>query len=104
MATANFEVIKGDTFLKSVTFRVKGTNVPVNITGATVSGKVKKTALTNLTCAVTNGALGTFTFGLSSVQTALLEVGIHLIEVQITYADLTVKTLIVGNLVVKDQL
>lgn len=104
MAQANFEIIKGDTFLKSVTFRVKGTNSPVVITGATVAGVVKKTSTTSLTCVIVNGALGQFTFGLSSVQTAALETGINQIEVQITFADSTVKTLITGNLVVKDQL
>lgn len=102
---ANFSVIKGDTFRKSATFTSKSTGTAVNLTGSTISGKVKKnTSETPLTCTITNAVEGKFTFELSSAQTSLLEAGPTQIEVKITYADLTVKTIIVGNVVVMDSL
>ena len=105
MALVNFEVTKGDTFFKSCTFRNKGTNVPVNLTGAVFSGiVVKGVSSVPLTCAVVSASLGQFSFGLSPAQTALLVAGIYQIQVQVMYADTTVKTLITGNLVVQEQL
>lgn len=98
---ANFSVIKGDTFSRSCTFRNKTSLSPVNLTGATVSGKAGALALT---CTVTNAVGGVFSFGLSAVQTATLTTGINLIEIQVTYSDLTVQTLFNGNLVAEDQI
>lgn len=98
---ANFSVIKGDTFLRNCTFRNKTTSVPVNLTGATISGKI---GTTSLTCTITNAASGTFSFGLSPAQTPALTTGINPIEVQVTYADTTVQTLFTGNVNVLDQL
>jgi hypothetical protein len=101
MAIANFSVVKGDTFTRNCTFRNKSTLVPVNLTGATITGKV---GTTSLTCALTVAASGTFSFGLSSAQTAALTKGINPIEVQVQYSDLTIQTLFSGNLVVVEQL
>lgn len=98
---ANFSVIKGDTFLRNCTFRNKSTGVPVNLTGATISGKI---GTTNLTCSITSAVNGTFTFGLSAAQTPALTLGLNPIEVQVTYADTTVQTLFNGNINVLDQL
>ena len=101
---ANFSVIKGDTFSKSPTFRRKDTKAPVDLTGATISGKVKQgTNEVALTCALVNASAGQFSFGLSATQTAALPSGVNQIEVQVTYADTTVQTLITGNLVVLEQ-
>ncbi len=97
---ANFSVIRGDTFLRNCTFRNKSTLVPVNLTGATISGKA---ANLTLTCTIVNAANGTFTFGLTAAQTPNLELGIQPIEVQVTYADTTVQTLFTGNINVLEQ-
>jgi hypothetical protein len=96
-AKANFTVVQGDTFSKTPTFRRKTTKVPINLTGATISGTAAGLALT---CAVTNGPAGQFSFGLSAVQTAGVPIGVHTYEVICTYADSTVQTLLQGNLVV----
>lgn len=97
-AKANFNVIRGDTFSKSPTFRRKTTKEPINLTGATITGTA---AGWPLTCTITNPTAGQFTFGLSSSQTPILPLGVQTIEVICTYADLTVQTLIQGNLVVE---
>lgn len=97
---ANFSVIRGDTFLRNCTFRNKTSNTPINLTGATITGKVGST---DLTCAITSAVNGQFSFGLSSVQTAALILGINSIEVQVTYSDLTVQTLFTGNINVLEQ-
>lgn len=97
---ANFSVVKGDTFLRNCTFRNKTSGTPVNLTGATITGKC---GTLDLTCAVTNAAQGQFSFGLSAAQTPNLVTGINKIEVQVTYADLTVQTLFTGNLITQEQ-
>lgn len=97
---ANFSVIKGDTFTRTCTFRNKTSGTPVNLTGATISGKAGDL---NLTCALVNAAQGQFSFGLSASPTANLAVGINKIEVQVTYADSTVQTLFNGNLIAEEQ-
>ena len=102
---ANFSIIKGDTFTRNCTFKNKSTNTPVNLTGSTVSGKVKTpSGQVDLTCQITNAAAGQFKFGLSSLQTTDLKSGVNLIEVQVTYPDLTVTTLFTGNLNVLEQI
>lgn len=102
---ANFSIIRGDTFSRSCTFRNKTSGTPINITGATISGKVVSSeGSVNLTCSILSPVAGTFKFGLSSAQTALLKTGVNAIEVQITYSDLTVQTLFNGNLIVVEQI
>ena len=100
MASANFSVIKGDTFRRTCTFRNKTSGTPVNLTGATIVGKAGGQ---DLTCSITNASQGQFKFELSPSQTLNLVVGINTIEVQVTYADDTVQTLFTGNLVAKEQ-
>ena len=96
----NFSTIKGDTFKRTCTFRNKTSGTPVNLTGATISGKA---GTLDLTCAVTNASQGQFTIGLSATETPNLATGINKIEVQVTYADSTVQTLFNGQLYVEEQ-
>lgn len=101
---ANFSVIKGDTFTRTPTFRRKTSKAPIDLTGSTVSGKVKQGAFEiALTCALPAPTEGKFSFGLSNIQTATLPVGVCTIEVQVQYPDTTIQTLITGNLVVQEQ-
>lgn len=97
---ANFSVIQGDTFLRNCVFKNKTTGTPVNLTGATISGKAGDLTLN---CTVTNAVQGMFSFGLTAAQTPTLVAGINPIEVQVTYADSTVQTLFNGNLNVLEQ-
>lgn len=97
---ANFSIIRGDTFLRNCTFRNKTSNTPINLTGATITGKIGSASLT---CNITSAVNGQFSFGLTALQTAALPVGVTVIEVQVTYADLTVQTLFTGNVNVMEQ-
>ena len=96
-AKANFSVIRGDTFRKTPTFRHKDSKAPIDLTGATIVGTAAGVALT---CTITNAAAGQFKFEFSPAQTTTLPLGVQPLEVVCTYADLTVQTLIQGNLVV----
>lgn len=96
-ATKNWDTIRGDTWNKVPTYRVKSTGVPIDLTGATVSGQVDGTV--DMVCG-TSVTPGQFHFGLTGTQTAALSAGIHKYSVKITFADTTVKTLLTGNLVV----
>lgn len=102
MAEFNGDVRKGDTYKKVATYRNKKTQVPINITGATVTGKIvdKNGAITTLTCAITDAVNGKFEFGLSAAQTAALVTGKYSWELKITFADNTVKTFFTGQFVV----
>lgn len=104
-ARGNFSVIQGDTFNRSCTFRNKTTGVGVNLTAATISGAIRP-AIGNaipLVCTITSAVNGQFRFGLTAATTAGLTPGVYGIEVQVTYSDGTVQTLITGNLVVVKQ-
>ena len=104
VAKVNFSLVQGDTFNKNSVFRVKSTGLPVDLTGSIVSGKIKSgTTFTDLTCSLISPTAGTFKFGLTSEQTALLPQGVSAIEVQITFSDGTISTLFSGNLVVNKQ-
>lgn len=101
MGKLNLDVRKGDTFKRTPTYRVKNTKVGIDLTGATVSGKISKGGVdTAFTCALVTPASGVFEFGLSAAQTALLELGTYAMELKVTFADSTVKTLFTGNFVV----
>jgi hypothetical protein len=96
-AKANFSVVKGDTFLKTPTFRRKVSKAPIDLTGALIVGTA---AGLSLNCVITNATAGQFSFVLTPTQTLSLTPGVHAIEVVCTYVDTTVQTLIQGNLVV----
>lgn len=100
MASANFSIVKGDTFRRTCTFRNKTSGTPVNLTGATIIGKAGGQ---DLTCTITNAAKGQFKFEMSPSLTANLTTGINKIEVQVTYSDGTVQTLFTGNLNALEQ-
>jgi hypothetical protein len=95
---ANLSVVKGDTFIRNCTFRNKATQVPVDLTGCTISGIA---ASLPMTCAIVDAVNGKLSFRLSSSQTNAIGKGINKIEVQVTYPDSTVQTIIQGNLVVE---
>ena len=97
---ANFSVVKGDTFIRNCTFRNKGSQTPVNLSGSEITGKVGDMALT---CSVTNAVQGKFSFSLTPTQTEKLS-KINKIEIQVVYPDSTIQTLFSGNLVTEEQL
>ena len=97
----NEDVRKGDTFLRTPTYRTKATKEGINLTGATVSGDIKLNGTTvPFVCALVDAAAGRFSFGLSAGTTATLAEGKWAMQLKITFADATVKTLFTGNFVV----
>jgi hypothetical protein len=102
-AKLNQDVRKGDTFSRTPIYRIKATKAPIDLTGATASGSITKgTTVVPFTCAIVDAAGGQFSFGLSSSTTATLEAGTWAMQVKLTFADTTVKTLFTGNFVVYD--
>jgi hypothetical protein len=104
MANANFSVIQGDTFTRTVIFTVKSTGAAVDLTDCVVSGKAKVGGiLLDLLCTITAPTAGTFTFGLTAAQTATLPPGTGVFDVQITFTDGSIQTIFSGNLVIVKQ-
>ena len=120
--SANFSVEKGDTFLRTMTYRNKSTQVPVNLSNMTFSAFIEKsgTKVTDIEAWVDDASLGKFSIrlpvasraynpgvpGITPPVSALtgtqdLATGIYQIEVK--YVDSSnniTKTLIKGNFVV----
>jgi hypothetical protein len=104
VAKVNFSLVQGDTFTLTSNIKTKSTGVPLNLTGSTISGKVLAGGVfTPLECSILNAANGDFKIGLPAATTATLPAGVAQIEVQIIYADATVKTIFSGNLVISKQ-
>lgn len=104
MATAKFNasVIPGDTLTRTFTLRNKQTKVPRDLTGVTISGTaIKDATVVNFTCSIVGAAAnGTFKIQIAAGTTATMELGIWQQQIKFTYADATVETLMMGNLVV----
>ena len=99
----NFSVIKGDTFRRTCTIK-SPTGTAINLTGASISGKAGTVDVkVDLTCTITSAVNGEFKIELSALQTASFQSEINTIEVQITYADSTVSTILSGNLIATEQ-
>ncbi len=101
---ANSSVYTGDDWIKTATYRIKSSQLPIDLTGATVSGKIQKGSFElPITCVITNAGQGKFKYSLSSTQTAALAIGVYKYEIQVTMPGPVVKTLITGNLNVVDD-
>lgn len=75
----NLDIRQGGTFSVGVTL-TNPDNTPVDLTGATVRGQIRKTALDTVVAAaftvtITNAPGGAFTFGLTDEITAALVAG-----------------------------
>lgn len=100
-AKLNRDVKKGDTFQPTFTYRSKITKAPVDLTGATVSGEIKKgQTVVPFSVMMIAPAEGKFRLVLSSATTASLAVGKYDMAVRITFSDMSVKTLFEGQFVV----
>lgn len=97
---ANFNVYKGDTFRSKLTLK-SPTNTPINLTGCTITGKA---GTQDITCTITDAVNGKFTIELSPTLTRLLNVGTNAYAIQITYADTSVQTILVGNIVAEAEI
>lgn len=97
---ANFNVYKGDTFRSNMTL-TGPSGTPINLSGCTITGKA---GTQDFTCTIVNGPLGKFRIELNPTKTALLDEGINVYAVQITYTDTTVQTILTGNLVAEAEL
>lgn len=100
-AKLNRDVKKGDTFQPTLTYRNKISKEPVDLTGATVSGEIKKGNITvPFEVVMLAASEGKFRIVLSSDVTADLAVGKYAMAVRITFTDDSVKTLFEGQFVV----
>jgi hypothetical protein len=105
----NFQNIKGDTF-EQVNFELKLNNVAVNLTGATIRMQLRKeygdTIILGLTSVgsagitITNAALGLFKINEQIINVAAFN---YLYDIEIAFADGTVKTWISGNFQIKQD-
>ena len=102
-SNANFSIVQGRTFSKSLTMYTDSTrSTPIDLTGATISGQVGLAGTdTAFTCSITSPATnGKFSISLSAAQTAAMKPGLYRYEVIVTWADATIQTLLYGNFVV----
>ena len=103
----NFSHIKGDTF-EAVNFAVVKNTVALNLTGSVIKMQLKKEcdgvailALTSVASAgltITNAAGGLFKINQQIINIPEFN---YIYDIQITFADGTVKTWVEGNFVVK---
>lgn len=106
MATGkyNTELVQGDTFRRSPTMTVGASNVPVDLSGVAVSGVVSQgSASIPLTCSLPNAGGGVFRFEIDAATTATMALGQWKLQVKFTHPDNTVETVLMGQLVVVDN-
>lgn len=85
-AEQNIVITRGDTVAVVVIMTSDGTT-PINITGRTYTSQVRvqaasPSALLTMTCAVTNGAAGQVTLSLTAAQTAVVDPGEYVWDLQ----------------------
>jgi hypothetical protein len=89
----SFELDQGTTFLLACTYNDYVCN-PVDITGATFSGKVRLASQTGavtatFTIAITNALLGQFNVSLTAANTAAMVAGVHVYDIEMVLAGVT---------------
>ena len=100
-AKLNRDVKKGDTFQPTFTYRNKVTRTPIDLTGATVAGEIKKgTTIVPFSVVMLAAAEGRFRVVLASETTEDLALGKYEMALRITWPDGAVKTLFEGQFVV----
>lgn len=103
VAAYNAKVIQGDTWVESPVLTT-GADVPVDLTGVTVEGNAKKdSTVIPLVCSVVSASNGAFRFGLPAGTTATMALGQWKYQVKFVHADSTVETIVMGQLVVADD-
>lgn len=103
----NFSHIQGDTF-EAVNFEVKKNNTAVNLTGAVIKMQLKKecggvpilsfTSVGSAGLTITSAANGLFKINKQIINIPEYN---YSYDIEITFADGTVKTWVEGNFVVK---
>lgn len=96
---ANIVITRGDTTTLVITITSNGTT-PIDITGRTYTSQVRQnaddtTAAATFTCTLTTPASGVLTCVLSATQTATLEPGNHVWDLQ-ENASSVISTVIAG--------
>lgn len=101
-------ITQGNDWDFPVTFstRLNGVKTPIDLTGATITGRVRPTYTTGAAVAMTVTAVdlaaGQVRFGLSDTQTAALPPGNLVYQIDITRAGNT-QTYLSGNFIVKPE-
>lgn len=92
----NILIEQGSTFSRNLTIE-QTVGVPLNLTGYTLAGKMKRNftdanAAATFSIAVTNAALGQATWSLTSVQTDALAPQVHRYDIEMTNVSTGVVT------------
>lgn len=100
----NFQAIKNDTF-EEVPFQIKKNNVAINLTGATIKMQLRKVAggviASEVALTITNATNGLFKI---NNQKFTCDAFNYFYDIQITFADSTVKTWISGNFLILNDI
>lgn len=107
----NIEIEKKATFAKTLqlfsTYLGAGNagNVPLNLTGATVTAAIKKSIndaaiKIAFTCTIVDASLGKFKIELSAAQTAALDIDKGVWDVRVVFASGAAERPVEGNVVV----
>ena len=108
----NLKIDQGATFRKVVTWKAGTPALPVNLTGCTarmqIRGKITDAAaLLDLTTVnggiALGGVLGTITLNITAAQTALIAWKAAVYDLEIIYADATVRRLLSGSVSVSPE-
>ena len=99
---------QGATFSNFINITDDLTNVPVNVSGYTVTSQMRRSyysanATANIVCTITNAAIGEITLSLSSSNTAIIKPGKYLFDVKTTDASNIVSRILEGIVTVTPQ-
>lgn len=109
---ANLDLLirQGATFGPNTVTLKNSQGMPINITGATIRGQIRKTATAGVsatvTAALTNASGGQFVWSISAAQTAALmadsnsetaSASLYVWDMEIQYADGTIYPLVYGD-------
>tara|TARA_R110001606_G_scaffold207178_1_gene354867 strand:+ start:153 stop:482 length:330 start_codon:yes stop_codon:yes gene_type:complete len=102
-AQYNITINQNTDFIRS--FQVKKNNVILDISGYTFTGRIKNsfhtTGHTSFTTSIVDAAAGTFTIALTPVQTAALEPGTNVYDVNMLDTANVTSRVLQGNAVAK---
>lgn len=108
----NLNVYRGDSYTFGITYKTgeTGSVAPYNLTGATVTGQIKvattdTTPVAVFACSLDNQTTypGRILIELTSTESAKLSGSLYVYDIQVTFPDTTVKTLLRGKIYVIDD-
>lgn len=100
---------QGATFRNVINLTDDITNVPINISGYTVSSQIRRSyysvnATANITCTISNYANGEITMTMTAANTALIKAGRYLFDLETVDEYGTVNRVLEGIITVTPQI